>query len=263
MPQQLIKLIEDNAAFGEFLLKVNEAQELERSARKMLERTLASLESVDKLGLHVNWLTLRDAVTGISKAYEKNLLDKDDIVRTAKFTYLRQSQFMMVLVYEAFEDFVKYVCSKHFAFKDGGFRFPEKFNDLIEKFPSLAELKLPSGHGDFHSSKVEFDFYFWEFTYLARDLRQVIVHEHGRVKSFDRRFAKLRALDSFEDVDEDRFGFLRGVYIQFFREQCGYYYVCTAGEDDFYESNFNFILERLKSYAFFMAKACLVDIESK
>ncbi len=267
----------ENEDFKKYLSKLDEAVALEKSARDVLENILSNEGYLNRFG--VRWHTIADLQTGHVFAYDMVRLDRDGAVRSAKVAYLRQCQFLIVLAYEAFESFVEWLFRKLSLGKPGKsdeFRFPSSFYEVTKSYVGLKTIKMRPRPVDFFSlpslninPEMNFsdsDLCCWEFIYMIRDLRQVIVHEHGRCDGNPptHRFAERKDLyKKLGKADVDRWEALKAFYLSFYKRQDGCFYVWMVNDSVGSELNFKYVIDGLKSYAYFMLRTCIEDITNK
>lgn len=268
---------DENKEFKKFLSKLDEAVALEKSARDVLENILSNEGYLNRFG--VRWHNITDLQTGHVFAYDMVRLDHDGAVRSAKVAYLRQCQFLIVLAYEAFESFVEWLSRKLDLDQPGKpheFKFPSSFDEVTKKYVDLKTIGMLDRPVDFFAlpnldanSEVNFsdvDLCCWEFIYIVRDLRQVIVHEHG---SCDgnlpvHRFAEKKDLyKKLGKADVDRWKALKAFYLSFYKRQDDCFYVWMVNDSVGNELNFKYVIDGLKAYAYFMLRTCIEDITNK
>lgn len=268
---------DENQAFIKFLSKLDEAVALEKSARDVLENILSNEGYLNRLG--VRWHHITDLQTGHVFAYDMVRLDHDGAVRSAKIAYLRQCQFLMVLAYEAFESFFEWLSrclGLNKSGRFGEFKFPSSFNAVTERYDDLKTSKMLPQPVDLFSLQyldvnlgVDFsdhDLCCWEFVYIIRDLRQVVVHEHGRCESekpIHRFDCKKDLYQKIGKADVGRWEALQEFYLSFYKRQDGCFYVWMVNDSAGNELNFNYVIDGLKSYAYFMLRTCIEDIAKK
>jgi len=263
--------------FKKFLSKVDEAVALEKSARDVQENILSNESYLNRFG--VRWHTITDLQAGHVFAYDRVMLDRDGAIRSAKIAYLRQCQFLIVLAYEAFEGFVEWLscCLKlNKTGKYGDFQFPSSFDEVAKNYVGLKNIKMRPRPVDILAlssldvnpevNSSDSDLCCWEFIYMVRDLRQVIVHEHGRCDDNlpIHRFAERKDLyKKLGKVDSHRWEALKEFYLSFYKQQDDCFYVWMVNDSVGNELNFKYVIDGLKSYAYFMLRICIEDITNK
>lgn len=268
---------DENKEFKKFLSKLDEAVALEKSARDVLENILSNEGYLNRFG--VRWHNITDLKTGRVIPYDMVKLDHDGAVRSAKVAYLRQCQFLIVLAYEAFESFVEWLYRRLDLDQPGKpdeFKFPSSFDKVTGKYGCLKNIRmlhrpidlfsLPTLNANPEVNFSDIDLCCWEFIYIVRDLRQVIVHEHGRRDGnlpVHRFFEQKDLYRKLGRADADRWEALKAFYLSFYKRQDGSFYVWMVNDSVGNELNFKYVIDGLKAYAYFMLRTCIEDITNK